>query len=67
MFRTDPLSIISNFPLYTQQWFMSYVICNYKIYFWNKTLHVSDSSSVNHRDFFTVHTAMVSVICLMYL
>ena len=32
------------------------------IYFWNKTLHVSDSSSVHHQQFFTVHTAMVYVI-----
>jgi len=29
------------------------------IYFWNKTLHVSDSSSVHHQEFFTVHTATV--------
>jgi len=29
------------------------------IYFWNKILHVSDSSSVHHQEFFTVHTAMV--------
>jgi len=27
-----------------------------------KTLHVSDSSSVQHQEFFTVHTAMVYVI-----
>jgi len=32
------------------------------IYFWNKTLHVSDSSSVHHQEFFTAHTAMVCVI-----
>ena len=33
-----------------------------------KTLHVSDSSSVHHQDFFTVHTAMVYVIqvCCVY-
>jgi hypothetical protein len=30
--------------------------------FWNETLHVSDSSSVNHQEFFTVHTTMVYVI-----
>ena len=35
---------------------------NSQIYFWNKTLHVSDSSSVHHRKFFTVHTVMVYVI-----
>jgi len=28
----------------------------------NKTLHVSDSSSVHHEEFFTVHTAEVYVI-----
>jgi len=28
-----------------------------QIYFWNKTLHVSDSSFVHHQEFFTVHTA----------
>jgi hypothetical protein len=33
-----------------------------QIYFWNKTLHVSDSSSVHQQEFFTVHTAMVYVI-----
>jgi len=36
---------------------------NSQIYFWNITLHVSDSSSVHHQ-FFTVHTAMVYVIQL---
>ena len=30
--------------------------------FWNKTLHVSDNSSVHHQEVFTVHTAMVYVI-----
>ena len=29
-----------------------------KIYFLNKTLHVSDISSVHHQEFFTVHTAI---------
>jgi hypothetical protein len=33
-----------------------------EIYFWNKTLDVSDSSSFLHQEFFTVHTAMVYVI-----
>ena len=33
-----------------------------QIYFWNKTLHVSYSSSVHRQEFFTVHTAMVYVI-----
>ena len=35
---------------------------NFSIYFWNKALHVSDSSSVHHQEFFTVHTAVVYVI-----
>ena len=33
-----------------------------QIYFWNKILHVSDSSSLHHQKFFTVNTAMVYVI-----
>jgi hypothetical protein len=33
-----------------------------QIYFWNKTLHVSDSSFVHHQEFLTVHTATVYVI-----
>ena len=33
-----------------------------QINFWNKTLHVSDSSSVHHQEFFTENTAMVYVI-----
>jgi len=35
-----------------------------QIYFWKKSLHVSDSSSVHYQQFFTVHTAMVYVIQL---
>jgi len=35
---------------------------NFSNLFWNKTLHVSDSSSVHHQEFGTVHTAMVYVI-----
>jgi len=30
--------------------------------FWKETLHVSDSSSVHHQEFFTVHTAKTYVI-----
>ena len=33
-----------------------------QIYFWNKTLHVSDSSSVHHQEFFFYCTHS-SVIC----
>jgi len=36
------------------------LIC--QIYFWNKTLHVSDTSSFHQQKFFAVHTAMVCVI-----
>jgi len=35
---------------------------NFSDYFWNEILHVSDSSSVHHQEFFTVHTAVVYVI-----
>jgi len=35
---------------------------NFPILFWNKTLHVADSSSVHHQEFFTVHSVMVYVI-----
>ena len=34
----------------------------FQIYFWNKTLQVSGSSSVHHQEFITVHTAMVYAI-----
>ena len=33
-----------------------------QINFWNKTPHVSDSFSVHHQEFFTVHTEMVNII-----
>ena len=33
-----------------------------QFYSWNETIHVLDSSSVHHQEFFTVHTAMVYVI-----
>jgi hypothetical protein len=35
---------------------------NFSNLFWNETLHVSDSSSVHHQEFFTVRTTMVYVI-----
>ena len=70
MFRTVPLPIIRSFSLYTQQWYMSYRFADSlqldalisQIYFWNKTLHVSNSSSDHHQEFLTVHAAMVYVI-----
>jgi len=34
---------------------------NFSILFWSETLHVSDSSSVHHQEYFTVHTAMVGL------
>jgi len=39
-----------------------------KFLFWNETLYVSDSSSVHHQDFSTVHTASLYVIynCCVY-
>jgi len=39
-----------------------------QIYFWIKTLHVSDCSSVHHHEFFTVHTANLYDIyrCCVY-
>ena len=45
-------------------WHIPYTACKLWaiLYFWNKTLHVSDSSSVHHQQFFTVHTAVVYVI-----
>ena len=36
-----------------------------KFLFWNETLHVSDSSSVHHQEFSTLHTAVVYVIQVM--
>jgi len=35
---------------------------NFSNLFWKETVHVSDSSSVHHQAFFTVHTALVYVI-----
>jgi len=35
---------------------------NFTNLFWHETLHVSDSSSVHHQEFVTVHSAMVYVI-----
>jgi hypothetical protein len=34
---------------------------NFSILFWNDTLHVLDSSSVHHKEYFTVHIAMVCI------
>ena len=35
---------------------------NFSNLLWNKTLHVSNSSSVHHQEFSTAHTAMVFVL-----
>jgi hypothetical protein len=61
MFRTVSLSIIRSFSLYTQQWYTSYRFADSLRAGsgWNA---VSDSSFVNHQEFFNVHTAMVYVI-----
>jgi hypothetical protein len=76
MFRTVSLPIIRRFSLYPQQWCMSYRFCDCLRAgsgwnatrcnnFWNfilgMKLHVSDSFSVHHQEFFTLHTAIVSV------
>ena len=50
-------------PLLTLRAFVAYKKSeNLPTYFGNRTLHVSDSSSVHHQELFTVHTAMVYVI-----
>ena len=69
MFRTVPLSIIRSFSLYTQQYRSADSLrAGAYAYFWKEFLHVSDSSSVHHQEFFTVHTAVVYVIkfCCLY-
>ena len=38
---------------------------NFSNLFWNETLHILDSSSVHHQEFFTVHTAVVCHTCLL--
>jgi hypothetical protein len=41
---------------------------NFSHLFWNKTLRVSDSSSVHHQEFFTVRTALIChKVCCMYI
>ena len=78
MFRTVPLSIIRSFFHCTHSNGICHTglltACEQdqdenqpdalisQIYFWNKTLHVSDSFSVHHQERRTVHTAMVYVI-----
>jgi hypothetical protein len=54
MFRTGSLSIIRSPALYTNQ--RDALIS--QIYFWNRTLHVSDSFSVHHQASSTLHTAI---------
>jgi len=39
---------------------------NFSYLLWKETLHVSDSSSVHHQEFFTVHTAMLFVIQVVW-
>ena len=40
---------------------------NFSDFFWNRTLHVSNSSSVCHQESSTVHTALVYVIQVCWL
>jgi len=54
MFRTVPLSIIRGFSTVHTAMHTSFS----QIHFWNKILHVSDSSSVHLQGVFTVHTAI---------
>ena len=75
MFRTVPLSIMRSFSLYTQQWYMSYSVADSmhldalisQIYFRNKTLHVSDSSSVHHQEFADSLLASSQQTCMTYI
>ena len=60
MLRTVPLSIIRSFSLYTQQWYISYRFAD-SLRVGPGRNYVSDSSSVNHQEFFTGHTAMIYV------
>jgi len=62
MFRTVSLSITKSFSLYTLKWYMSYRFVDSLRAGSGRKLHVSDSSSVHHQEFFTVHTEMVYVI-----
>jgi len=39
-----------------------YLLSEWPMYFWNKILHVLDSSSIHHQKFFAVHTAVVYVL-----
>ena len=56
-------SVFASFLSFCSPFFCFVLIINQvaalisQIYCWNKTLHVSDSSSVHHQEFFTVHTA----------
>jgi hypothetical protein len=53
--------ILKDFMVYFLQLNQLHALIS-QIYSWNETLHVSDTSSVHHQEFFTVHTAMVYVI-----
>ena len=48
MFRTVPLSIIRSFPLYTQQWYMSYrfAVCTVENSWW-RTEELSETCRVS--------------------
>ena len=49
--------------MYTEFLIIKQTRCtNFSNLFWNETLHVLDSSSIHHQEFFTAHTAMVYII-----
>jgi len=62
------VQIFRELPLRSCEHFNGFLIIkpnrctNFSNLFWNKTLHVLDSSFVHHQEFFTVHTTMVYVI-----
>jgi len=64
-YKTNTLSLSEGFDVHvTMQHDIFPIIkptrcTNFTNLFWNETLHVSDSSSVHHQEFFTVHTAVV--------
>ena len=65
---TAMFSVVGEYILLITKWFFLILVTkptvctDYSNLFWSGTLHVSDSSSVHHQEFFTVHTAIVYVI-----
>jgi len=48
MFRTVPLSIITSFSLYTQQWYMSYRFADSLLQAVNEKLLMTDTGTVRN-------------------